>query len=123
MGNPHFVIRVGSSDFSVGGRDWRSLGEELSRHPEFPRQTNVEFVQLANPSEVSIRIYERGVGPTTSSGTGTCASASAAIRLWGAKQKLAVTAEGGTQTVVWPDRGSEMLLTGPAELICQGEAY
>jgi diaminopimelate epimerase len=122
-GNPHFVIRVDRPDFNLYGRAWQSVGEEISRHPDFPRRTNVEFVHSFRPDEIEIRIYERGVGPTTSSGTGTCASASAAIRLWGAKPQLHVAAEGGEQIVEWPGNGSEMLLTGPAEVICYGEAF
>ena len=61
------------------------------------------------------RIYERGVGPTTSSGTGTCASGSAAIALRGADSVLRVVAPGGPQSVQW--NGGEIVLTGPANLI------
>lgn len=122
-GNPHFVIFVDQPDFQAGGRSWQSIGEEISSHPAFPRQINVEFVRPLNAGEIEIRIYERGVGPTTSSGTGTCAAASASIRLRGAEPVLRVTAPGGTQTVQWQGAGSEMLLSGPAELICFGEAF
>jgi diaminopimelate epimerase len=122
-GNPHFVIFVDQSDFSVQGHAWQSIGKEISSHPGFPEQTNVEFVRLAGAGEIEIRIYERGVGPTTSSGTGTCASAGASIQLKGAEPILHVIAPGGTQTVEWRGEGSEMLLTGPAELICFGEAF
>ena len=122
-GNPHFVIFVEEADFRVKGREWQSIGQEISSHSDFPRQTNVEFVRAAGPQEIEIRIYERGVGPTTSSGTGTCASASAAIYLRGAENALHVTAPGGTQFFEWKQDGSEMVLTGPAELICFGEAF
>ena len=96
---------------------------ELCSHPHFPHQTNVEFVRMTSPDEIEIRIYERGVGPTSSSGTGTCATASAAIALRGAAPVLRVIAPGGPQTVEWHGPGSEILLTGPAELICFGEAW
>jgi diaminopimelate epimerase len=122
-GNPHFVIFVDHPDFELGGRAWQSIGKEISRHPAFPGQTNVEFVRPLSADQIEIRIYERGVGPTTSSGTGTCAAASASIHLRGAEPGLRVTAPGGTQTVHWEGGGSEMLLTGPAELICFGEAF
>ena len=122
-GNPHFVIFVDQADFKVNGREWQSIGHEISSHPDFPRQTNVEFVRQISPSEIEIRIYERGVGPTASSGTGTCASASASISLRGAENALHVTAPGGTQFFQWDQDGSEMLLTGPAELICFGESF
>jgi diaminopimelate epimerase len=118
-GNPHFVIFV--DEFS--NFPWESLGEEICRHPQFPQQTNVEFVSMKSREEIEIRIYERGVGPTSSSGTGTCAAGSAAIALRGAAPVLRVIAPGGAQTVEWPGPDAEILLTGPAELICFGETW
>lgn len=120
-GNPHFVIFVDQQDFKVSGRTWESIGAEICTHPEFPDQTNVEFVRITGHDEIEIRIYERGVGPTSSSGTGTCATGSAAIALRGAAPVLRVTAPGGPQTVEW--RGGEIVLTGPADLIAFGEAW
>ena len=124
-GNPHFVIFVDQTDFSLVGRDWNrpweSIGAEICSHPAFPDQTNVEFVRVLSRDEIEIRIYERGVGPTFSSGTGTCATGSAAIALRGAAPVLRVISPGGPQTVEW--HGGEILLTGPAELICFGEAW
>jgi diaminopimelate epimerase len=120
-GNPHFVIFVDQPDFSVHGSPWEAVGAEICSHPEFPQQTNVEFVRMTGRDEIEIRIYERGVGPTSSSGTGTCATGSAAIALRGASRVLRVISPGGTQTVDW--QGDEILLTGPAELICFGEAW
>ncbi len=122
-GNPHFVIFAEEPDFQVNGRTWQSVGEEISRHSAFPQQTNVEFVRTVSPSEIEIRIYERGVGPTSSSGTGTCAAGSASIALQGLGKALHVTAPGGTQLFQWEGAGAEMLLTGPAEIICFGEAF
>jgi diaminopimelate epimerase len=121
-GNPHFVIFVDRPNFDE--YPWESIGEEICTHPRFsPQQTNVEFVRMISRGEIEIRIYERGVGPTSSSGTGTCASAGAAISLRGAAPMLRVTAPGGSQTVHWQGPGSEMSLTGPAQLICFGETW
>lgn len=123
-GNPHFVIRVRDRSFEVGGMDWQTLGRAICFHPQFPAQTNVEFVHVLGPGEIAIRIFERGAGPTSSSGTGTCASAAAAIRLYGCERTLQVYAPGGMQTVSWPgdaEQMKEMDLTGPAELIATGE--
>jgi diaminopimelate epimerase len=121
-GNPHFVIFVDRPDFQVQGRTWQSIGGEIATHGAFPQQTNVEFVHQIGPGEIEIRIFERGVGPTTSSGTGTCASAAASIYLQGAASELRVFAPGGAQTVRWNGSGTDIELTGPAELICFGEA-
>ena len=54
-------------------------------------------------------------------GDGTCASSAAAMALRGAARELTAVAEGGAQRVVWPANDAEMLLTGPAEIICTGE--
>ncbi len=91
--------------------------------PDFPQQTNVEFVRIAGKSEIEIRIFERGVGPTTSSGTGTSACATAAIAFNGCLSPLRVVAPGGAQTVAWSGTGTELELTGPAALIARGEAW
>jgi diaminopimelate epimerase len=121
VGNPHFVLFVEAEDFSAHGLAWQQLGAQISTSPLFPRGTNVEFVRVLSSSEITFRIYERGCGPTTSSGTGTCASSAAAVVLRGVDRELRAVAEGGAQRTVWPANDSVMLLTGPAEIICHGE--
>ena len=122
-GNPHFVLFADDAEFEVHDLDWRAVGKAICFHPDFPAQTNVEFVRVLDTNTIEIRIFERGVGPTTSSGTGTCASAAAAITAGRAASPLKVIAEGGEQTVEWNGEGSEITLTGPAEIICTGEAF
>ena len=149
MGNPHFVIvldppfqdMLGSGqpldasestlarlDFSINGRTWDEIGEEICFHPDFPDQTNVEFVHILGSGsepihQVALRIFERGVGPTLSSGTGTSAAATAMIGVYGAEKELEVIAPGGAQTVEWQGPGEKLHLTGPACLIARGEAW
>ncbi len=123
VGNPHFVLLVDSEDFSAHHLPWEQLGAAISTSPLFPHGTNVEFLKLNAPNDIAFRIYERGCGPTASSGTGTCASATAAIALHGAARDLIATAPGGAQRVVWPSPQEPMMLTGPAEIICKGEAF
>jgi diaminopimelate epimerase len=118
VGNPHFVIFVESEDFSAHGLTWQALGEKICFHPDFPAQTNVEFIRVLAPDRIEFRIFERGVGPTTSSGTGTCASSSAAIALQHCARTLTAVAEGGEQKFSWPKDDADMMLTGPAEIIC-----
>ncbi len=122
-GNPHFVISVDNPQFRVHDRAWQIIGAEICMHPGFPHQTNVEFIRVVSPNEIEIRIFERGVGPTTSSGTGSSASATAAIALHGCSSPLRVVAPGGPQTVAWSGPGAELMLTGPATLIARGEAW
>lgn len=122
VGNPHFVLFVESDDFSTHGLAWQELGSKISTSPLFPHGTNVEFVRVLSASEIAFRIYERGCGPTTSSGTGTCASSAAAMALRGTVRELTAIAEGGAQRTLWPATHAEMLLIGPAEIVCTGEA-
>jgi len=123
VGNPHYVIFVESEDFSSHGMSWQELGAKIAVDPLFKFGTNVEFVRVLKQDEIAFRIYERGCGPTTSSGTGTCASSAAAMALKGTARELTAIAEGGSQRTVWPADDAVMLLTGPAEIVCKGEAF
>jgi diaminopimelate epimerase len=122
-GNPHFVIVVDNPQFTVDGQQWQSIGQQVCAHPDFPHRTNVEFARIVDSNQIEIRIFERGVGPTNSSGTGTSASATAAIAMSGCSSPLRVVAPGGAQTVTWDGPGTELNLTGPAALIARGEAW
>lgn len=123
MGNPHFVVVVDNEEFQVAGMEWTELGAEVCTHQDFPEQTNVEFVRVVSERDVEIRIYERGVGPTSSSGTGSSAAATAVLALKGCVSPLTVVAPGGPQTVEWNGPNTDLLLTGPAALVARGEAW
>ena len=120
VGNPHFVLFVEGEDFVAHGMSWEELGAKICVHSAFAEGTNVEFVWVMAKDRIAFRIYERGCGPTMSSGTGTCASSAAAIVLRGCARELQAEALGGVQSVRW-DEGGEMMLTGPAEIVCVGE--
>ena len=122
VGNPHFVLFPEREDFGSHGTTWETLGERISGDPMFRFGTNVEFVRILGPDRIAFRIFERGCGPTLSSGTGTCASAAAAMVLRDTARALTAEAPGGVQQVRWEDGAAEMLLTGPAEIVCTGEA-
>ena len=113
MGNPHFVIFV--DQFPDG---WQRQAALIGAQPRFPQGTNVEYVVVRGPNEIEIRLFERGVGETESSGTGSCASAVAAIAGRKVSSPVTVIAPGGAQTVRWE---KQVYLTGPATLICRGE--
>lgn len=120
VGNPHFVVFTGNETFQSHGLTWEDLGARLCTHADFPRGTNVEFVRVGSPAAIEFRIYERGVGPTQSSGTGTSASAAASIALRACNRELVAASLGGSQQVTWPLDGP-LMLTGPAEIICTGQ--
>ncbi len=115
MGNPQAVVLGPLPDDDRFHR----IGAALERHPDFPEGTNIEFAAVETPTRVRIRIWERGVGPTTSSGTGSCASLVAAAAFGGAARDAEVIAPGGPQRVEWLE--DSVYLTGWAEVLCEGE--
>ena len=115
MGNPQCVV-LGSS---LEEDEFRRLGPRLERHPVFPNRTNVELARVEAADRVRIRIWERGVGPTESSGTGACAAAVAAASFGGAARSVDIVSPGGSQRVEWHEDG--VYLTGWARVVLTGK--
>ena len=115
MGNPHYVVIV--DRFAPG---WQAEAAEIGRHHDFQHGINVELVALRDEHNLDVRFFERGVGETQSSGTGSCAAAVASISAGRARSPVQVRAPGGTQTVRWE---REVYLRGPAQIICRGEFF
>jgi diaminopimelate epimerase len=115
FGNPQCVALGALPDEAR----FQRLGPALEHHQIFPARSNVEFAQVEAPDAVRILIWERGVGPTTSSGTGSCASLIAAAAFGGAARDATVIAPGGRQRVEWRD--DSVYLTGWAEVLVDGE--
>ncbi|MGA8763727.1 MAG: diaminopimelate epimerase [Candidatus Sulfotelmatobacter sp.] len=116
MGNPHLVIFV--SEFQD---NWQARATEVQRSSQFKQGINIELAIADRKHDVSARFFERGVGETHSSGTGSCASALAAIATGRAESPVTVHAPGGNQTV--RVEGNQVFLRGPAKLVCQGEFF
>jgi diaminopimelate epimerase len=117
FGNPQCVV-LGDLPADAA---FQRLGPALERHSYFAAGTNVEFAAVEAPSRIRILIWERGVGPTHSSGTGSCASLIAAASYGGAAREADVVAPGGTQRVEWRDDG--VYLTGWAEVVFKGDWF
>jgi diaminopimelate epimerase len=115
IGNPHCVVLGPLPDADR----FRRAGAALEHHPEFPGGTNVEFAEVEATDRIRVRIWERGVGPTTSSGTGSCAALIAAAAFGGSGRDAEVIAPGGVQRVEWTSEG--IFLTGWAEIVCVGD--
>ena len=115
MGNPHYVVFV--REFRS---DWQTQAAGIGQHKHFKYGVNVELVAIQDKSNVEVRFFERGVGETQSSGTGSCASAVAAIAQKRVQSPVRVHAPGGVQTVRWE---GEVFLRGPAQLVCRGEFF
>ncbi|MGH9903028.1 MAG: diaminopimelate epimerase, partial [Pyrinomonadaceae bacterium] len=115
MCNPNCCVFV--DDFETV--DWRRIGRLIETHRQFPERTNVEFVRVRDRGEVEVRVWERGVGETLSSGTGACASAVASIINDFVERRVQVEMPGGRLEVEWRPDG-EVLLTGEAEVVYRG---
>jgi diaminopimelate epimerase len=115
FGNPQCVALGPLPDETRFAR----LGPALERHELFPDRTNVEFARVEAADSVRILIWERGVGPTLSSGTGSCAALVAAAAFGGAGREAEVIAPGGRQRVEW--REDNVYLTGWAEVLFEGQ--
>jgi diaminopimelate epimerase len=115
IGNPQCIVLGPLPDEN----QLRQIGPAVEHHPLFPDRTNVEFALVERPDTVRILIWERGVGPTRSSGTGSCAALVAAAAFGGALRDATVIAPGGAQRVEWRD--DAVYLTGWAEVLCRGE--
>jgi diaminopimelate epimerase len=118
MGNPHCSLFVKSFD----RMDWPALGREIEIHPLFPNRTNVEFVRVVSRRKIEVRFWERGVGITASSGTGSCAAAVASILNGLTDRRVVVDTTAGKLKVFW-SQDAEVTLTGPAAMIAQGSYY
>ena len=117
VGNPQCIVLMPS--YAEAERRFRELGPKLTSHQRFKLGTNVELVVVERPDRIRILIWERGVGPTSASGTGACASAVAAASFGGANRLVDVVAPGGSQRVEWLE--TQIVLTGWAELLMSGK--
>ena len=116
MGNPHAVLEWAALDEAP----LDALGAEISQHPRFPQQTNVEFMRVVDARHIRLRVFERGVGETRACGTGACA-AMAVARRWGIlEDTIEVALPGGILQITWSGPGASLYMTGPAEDVFGG---
>ncbi len=117
VGNPHAVLFADSWEEAEVER----LGPLVAGHRVFPAGANVQFASLPAGREMAVRIWERGVGRTASSGTSACAAVAAAARTGLMEPgRCRVLMEGGPMEVDWRP-GGEVRLRGPVEVVCSGE--
>jgi diaminopimelate epimerase len=115
VGNPQCAMPVENFDF-----DWRALGAEIERHPHFPKRTNVSFVKPIDNHTIDVRFWERGAGETMSSGTGSTGAGAMAVARGMAQSPVRVLTPAGPIELRFD---GDIFLTGPAEIIAEGEFY
>lgn len=116
MGNPHCITFVDElNDEWVHG-----IGPQVEVHEMFPNRINAEFIQIVSPSEIIMRVWERGSGETQACGTGACASAVAGVLAGLTERTVNCHLPGGDLLLEWADT-DEVFMTGPAEEVFHGE--
>jgi len=117
MGNPHCSLFF---DALPSHSEWRGIGAEIETHAFFPSRTNVEFIRVVGRDEIEVLFWERGVGETLASGTGSAAAAVASMLKGLVDRAVKVRTAMGSLKVEWLE-GGEILQTGPAEVVFSGD--
>lgn len=117
LGNPHAVLFTED----VARVPVANLGKSLSQHAFFPEQCNIGFMQRQSPSQLSLRVYERGAEETLACGSGAAAAAAVGMLYYDMQDKVVVSLPGGDLTLFWPDQQGPIFLTGRAEFIYKGQ--
>ena len=117
MGNPHAVCIVDSVD-SIAVED---IGRAVQMLPQFPDSVSVGFVEIVSRTEIRLRVYERGAGETLACGTGACAAVAYARLLEQLDSQVSVATRGGNLQIEWQGIGHDLMMTGPAESVFEGE--
>lgn len=115
VGNPQCAVFVDDFDF-----DWPHVGELLERHPRFPNRSNISFVRRIDNNTIDVRFFERGVGVTNSSGTGSTGAMAASVLRKLVQSPVAVNTPAGTLQLSWED---SIYLVGPAVLTAEGNFF
>lgn len=122
VGNPVACFFVNEEIESFDEFEWRRIGDEVESFTNaFPERTNVVFIKILDRENIEIRIWERGAGETSSSGTCSIAAAVASAFFDKTDRKVSVHAEGGTTEAGWRETDNEMLITGRADLAFCGQ--
>ena len=118
VGNPHAVVFV--EDINSVPVDL--LGQKFQISKDFPGGVNAEFAQVLSPSEIRMRVFERGSGITMACGTGACATVAAAVNHGYCEKNTPVTVvlDGGNLEITVSDEG-KVTMTGPAKTVYEGE--
>jgi len=115
MGNPHAVIHVDKTE----NLEIEKIAKDIQNSGHFPEGVNVGFMQINSPSNISLRVYERGVGETQACGTGACAAVVFGVENNLLDNKVRVSLAGGDLDIKY-EEGSEVFMTGPAEFVFEG---
>lgn len=120
MGNPHAVMFIDEHPIDF---DLNRYGAIFEGNTEvFPKKVNAEFAKIIDKNNIEMRVYERGTGETLACGTGSCATAVAAIKNGLTDNEVTIHLIGGDLKIEWSGNESDsVFMTGPAEYSFFGE--
>ncbi len=118
VGNPHCVLFFATFPARI---EWHQIGREIENHPFFPNRINVEFVRVLNRGEIEVLFWERGVGETLSSGSGSTAAAVASMLKNLTDPRVTVRTSMGHLVVEWEK--DRVYQSGPAEIVFEGVLF
>ncbi len=119
MGNPHCVTFVDEiTDEMVFG-----FGPLMENHAVFPARANIEFIQVLSPTELKMRVWERGTGETFACGTGASAVCVAGVLTGNSERKVRIHLLGGDLDLEWDAETNHVFMTGPAVEVFSGEVF
>ena len=114
VSNPHAVQVVDDVEaFPVA-----VVGPLIESHARFAKRVNAGFMQVLDPHNIKLRVYERGAGETLACGTGACAAVAAGVRRGLLASPVRVQTHGGVLTIAFD--GKQLRMTGPAESVFNG---
>ena len=116
MGNPHCVTFVDDVETIA----LEKIGPQFESHAFFPNRVNTEFIQVVSPSELNMRVWERGSGETWACGTGACGAVVAAILNEKSERRVIVHLRGGDLEIEWRAEDNHVYMTGAAEEVFEG---
>ena len=112
MGNPHAVFFVADAS----AIDLECIGPVLEHHAAFPEKANISIAEMTSPTDMVLRVWERGAGLTRACGSGACAAAVAAIRRGVGDRRICVHLPGGDLIIEWRHSDDHVIMTGAVEL-------
>ena len=118
MGNPHAVVFI---DQDVKEFPLETVGVKFENHERFPKRVNTEFVNVLDRHTAQMRVWERGSGETLACGTGACAVAVACALNGLTEDEVTVKLLGGALQIKWDREKNTVYMTGPAEVVFDGE--
>lgn len=117
MGNPHAIVFMDN----VADLEIEKIGPFFENHVRFPNRTNTEFIKVLDDHTVEMRVWERGTGETLACGTGACATVVACVLNGLTGEDVTVKLLGGDLQIRWDREENLVYMTGPAEIVFEGE--